>query len=283
MNRMNRPAHLSHPGRIETVSIFKRAKGRGMHPGFTLIELLVVIAIIAILAAVLLPVLASASFRAKVTNCTSNYRQWGIVANVYAEDDAQSRLPTWPVASNNKEPWDVSCMMITQLYPLGATVQLWFCPVRPNEYQFVSSEFIPIFNHGIVTAGDITNALQLPHASGDPTTSFPVLFHAWWVPRLVNNFSTTTFPSPTSGKASNTVGWPVKMTDLIAGRQPIISDYCYSSKGATDTNVADCLAGHTYGNSLRSVNVTFGDAHVELHPRAQIQWQYSGGNGASFY
>jgi prepilin-type N-terminal cleavage/methylation domain-containing protein/prepilin-type processing-associated H-X9-DG protein len=71
--------------------------------GFTLIELLVVIATMAILAALLLPVLGQSKQSAQSAKCISNLRQFCLSAQMYWEDNRGLTFPYGGLATNNGE------------------------------------------------------------------------------------------------------------------------------------------------------------------------------------
>ena len=72
--------------------------------GFTLIELLVVIAIIAILAAMLLPVLNQAMIRAIAADCMNNKKQLMMATLMYASDNREYLPLNMDVRNNSQTP-----------------------------------------------------------------------------------------------------------------------------------------------------------------------------------
>ncbi len=67
--------------------------------GFTLIELLVVIAIIAILAAILFPVFATAREKARQISCVSNQKSLGMATLQYSQDYNEQFMLRAPIAA----------------------------------------------------------------------------------------------------------------------------------------------------------------------------------------
>ncbi len=124
---------------------------RNSETGFTLIELLVVIAIIAILAAMLLPVLSKAKAKAYQVQCIGNLRQLAITSQLYTDDNSGYLVPNgfitsptpniklWVAGSEHIFPgyFTNRAYLLDPQYALFAaylkTVGVYKCPADRNE------------------------------------------------------------------------------------------------------------------------------------------------------
>lgn len=106
--------------------------------GFTLLELLAVIATIAILAALLLPVLGKARNKAQQTRCMSNLRQLGFAWVMYFTDNNGRLVESYPI--NNTNAWvlgdmtkmaeatNADLIVQSKLYHYNGSVEIYHCP-----------------------------------------------------------------------------------------------------------------------------------------------------------
>ncbi|HTV42875.1 MAG TPA: prepilin-type N-terminal cleavage/methylation domain-containing protein [Candidatus Sulfotelmatobacter sp.] len=120
--------------------------------GFSLLELLVVIAIIAVLAAILLPVINQAKERSKTASCANNCRQLAFACHLYVTENSDKFCDTGTVQGDNvvRRAWfdllfDYSVKTNVLLCPafqwLPGAVSAGVYPSATNDYAFLNYAF----------------------------------------------------------------------------------------------------------------------------------------------
>ena len=173
--------------------------------GFTLIELLVVIAIIAILAALLLPVLNRAKIRAVAVLCMSNNKQLGLAWIMYAGDNGD-RLP---INSDNGLPYNGTPSWIT-----GYPYLNWKAEQQNTNTFYLIDDRFSLLGRYIgksaqifaCPAANYVGPLQRPY--GWSSRSHSVVMNA-----AVGD-ATTKWTAGLLGSASGTPFWAKKMSDF---------------------------------------------------------------------
>jgi prepilin-type N-terminal cleavage/methylation domain-containing protein len=124
---------------LQNCSHMKQGQSAG-RPGFTLIELLAVVATIAILAALLLPILSRVKIKAQRTACFSNLHQLGMAWLMYPSDNNSSLVPSYPGEpevwvqgdmSRQSEANNPELVRLGKLYHYTQSVSIYHCPADP--------------------------------------------------------------------------------------------------------------------------------------------------------
>ena len=243
---------------------------------FTLIELLVVIAIIAILAAILMPSLASSRERAKQTQCSGNLKTLAFSTISYA-DDYNGNIPHH-TAFKNGEVVPVHDKMFGQ-YGLG-----------PVWKDYAKATIVPYF-HGQVhpdkaTAklADLPKQAVCPAGRRHPGSDNPVMDGFPHGSYSYNQYLVTA--------ALNNAGDPDPRYDTFARIQSPSTRFLIADVGA-NTNCGKEVSGKNstlsaawhhrffqYRHNDRT-NIAFADGHVTSMTLEEAAAQTRDGNGGS--
>lgn len=248
-------------------------------PAFTLIELLVVIAIIAILAALLLPALASAKAKAQRVKCASNMKNWGYATQMYTGDYADCL----PFFGDNSADAD-SPFWHMLLAPYVARL------VQVN----VSFSLTQVYTNELRKCPG--GSLGVAPPSNPATYPNPPTDLGGWNCWIGANFGSRAYAPFFYGVSGSTVNPPLKCSTInhpseVIGFMDVITHYVYNPTepsykltqdldgdgmldSFSDYQVAYNWARPTVHN--RGANLTLLDGHVERVPFKTL-WQNTSG------
>ena len=237
---------------------------------FTLIELLVVIAIIAILAALLFPVLGRAKEKTRRAVCMSNQRQIALAMSYYTLDFDQRIITGVDIPTYAPHHWAPS--QINEVcFPYGAAREVLECPSALN----------PAFDWGSTTAWSNVN--------------WYVMYT--WIPGMTNTYAPLNYMVGDESMANFKPFKPFKNEEKIVLAD--MNHYRFDSQGLssinhswktnlpfyldlTGPNISERQANYiTNGNrvlffdAIAGSNRTYADIHVEWVETDVMGWNNS--------
>lgn len=225
---------------------------------FTLVEMLVVIAAIAIIAAILLPVLSAAKARAQQTVCMNNLRQIGLDIHLYA-GDFQDSSPKTSWTSNSPSMYLDGETAFKKILETQSVSNLFNCPAD-----------IFYFKFGITGVNDVPQPLHQQAFSEYSSYGF-------------NGGQMTVFGTNTPGIAGQklaSIKNPAK-TVLVAEMPAYFPWSWHAPMGRTPLfNDAKNMVGFVDGH-VRYVKIywnagTPSEAALEYNPPGGYEYQWSG-------
>ncbi|HEY3329218.1 MAG TPA: prepilin-type N-terminal cleavage/methylation domain-containing protein [Capsulimonadaceae bacterium] len=247
--------------------------------GFTLIELLVVIAIIAILAAILFPVFATARDKARTTGCLSNQKQLGLAAMQYVQDfderffgqDNASRWPgyVWPYIRSRGV---FTC-------PADATPTPSFPGNQVISYA-INANMFPVYLSKLSMPALTVHFFEANGINGNPAAA------------SINDGSGWNPPKSATGCTFNSTYWPCSdmggyletgpMAGTCSGASPTVVNQCYGGAQAGGLVKGSAMLpdpAFPNGRHQDGSNFTFADGHCKWMPGTKVSagGQYQSG------
>jgi prepilin-type N-terminal cleavage/methylation domain-containing protein/prepilin-type processing-associated H-X9-DG protein len=218
--------------------------------GFSLLELLIVIGIIALLTAILMPVVSSVRKMSRSTVCLSNLRQWGQSFQTYLSSNHGNSIPRMEYPSPIRW-WEA-------LAPYNSDVRgTLLCPEASERGDFSDPDFCP---------GSATKAWWIRRGNYVGSYGFNQ-----WVYKQPTDFSNV-------GNGPKHIRFPAVRGDRV----PLLADCCwawqnplsgdsvprnldYPEKGISTSLAVFCIDRHQM-----AINVVFLDGHADHEPLAEL-------------